>query len=89
MIKAQYKKAAAPRPQFGSANPIPEPVVVTGKRLIAPKDLPLKGILYNINHLRRMWTTGKFPPPVYTSPRRFAWREADLDEWIETRVSKV
>ena len=88
--KGLLETAQQKRPQFGTANPEPVSVAAApGKRLIGPKDLPMKGIAYNINHLRRMWNAGKFPAPVYTSERRFAWREADLDQWIESRLAKV
>lgn len=79
------------RPQFGTSNPERAPVAsAPGKRLLGPKDLPAKGIAYHPNHLRRMWTADppKFPPPVYTSERRFAWREEDIDRWIDERVEK-
>jgi len=73
------------RPQFGTAN-VPAPTAHM-RRLIGPKDLPSKGIAYNLNHLRRMWKRGAFPPPVYTSKRRFSWPEEVIDRWIDEKIA--
>jgi hypothetical protein len=56
-----------------------------GIRFIAPRDLPDLGINYHHNHLRRLWEAGKFPKPVQLSPRKIAWREADLMAWMASR----
>lgn len=55
-------------------------------RVFSPRDLPDLGIHYHINHLRRLWTKGDFPKPLKLSPRKIAWREADLLAWIASRV---
>jgi predicted DNA-binding transcriptional regulator AlpA len=68
------------RPSFGTTN-LQTPSNIE-RRLIGPKDLPSMGINYSSTHLRRMWKAGKFPEPVYPSERRFAWRIADLEDWI-------
>jgi hypothetical protein len=57
------------------------------RRLIGPKDLPAKGIVYHLNHLRRLWQRGDFPAPIYTSARRFAWPEDVIDSWIDERIA--
>ena len=31
---------------------------------------------------------GKFPKPVQLSVRAVAWREADIDDWIASRILK-
>ena len=36
--------------------------------------------------IRRMVDAGSFPKPVKPSPNRKAWREADVNAWIATRV---
>jgi hypothetical protein len=54
-------------------------------RVFAPRDLPDLGIHFHINYLRRMWEEGNFPKPIKLSPRRIAWREADLLAWINSR----
>jgi hypothetical protein len=70
---------------FGTANVLAPPP--HARRLIGPKDLPSKGISYNLNHLRRMWKRGEFPTPVYTSARRFSWPEEVLDRWIDEKIA--
>jgi predicted DNA-binding transcriptional regulator AlpA len=45
------------------------------------------GIAYHINHLRRMWTAGRFPKPFKLSARRLAWKSSDIEQWIEARVA--
>jgi predicted DNA-binding transcriptional regulator AlpA len=72
-------------PQAKPASAVREP---SRPRLIGPKDLPSLGINYSVSHLRRMWKAGKFPVPIYTSTRRFAWHVDVLDEWIASRVAK-
>jgi hypothetical protein len=69
---------------FGTANaPAATP---PQRRLIAPKQLPDKGILYNMNYLRRMWNDGRFPPPIHLSPRRLVWDERVIDAWIASKM---
>jgi predicted DNA-binding transcriptional regulator AlpA len=58
------------------------------RRLVTYHELPALGINFSITHLRRMWNDGRFPPPVYTSARRFAWPIDDLDNWIATATTK-
>jgi hypothetical protein len=60
-----------------------------GGRFFAPRDLPNLGIHYSINHLRLLWGQGKFPKPIKLSPRKLAWREADINAWMESRQGKV
>ena len=52
-------------------------------RLFFFPDLPEKGIRYSKAHLRRLWQAGRFPEPLYPSPRKPAWTEDQLDHWIE------
>jgi hypothetical protein len=79
-------KPTTPPPQFGTANK-PQLKLVPMNRLIGPKQLPEKGINYNLNHLRRMWAKGDFPVPIHTSARRIAWPEAVLDAWINEKIA--
>ena len=65
---------------FGTSR-APATTSATG-RLLAPKDLPAKGINYHPNHLRRLWQRGAFPAPIKLSPRKHAWREEIIDAWI-------
>ena len=36
----------------------------------------------------RMRRAKQFPEPVAISPNRKAWRESDVDKWIEARTSE-
>jgi prophage regulatory protein len=58
-------------------------------RLLDPHALRDKGVRYGTNHLRLMWKRGDFPEPIHLSPRRIAWREADIDAWIEARAKGI
>jgi predicted DNA-binding transcriptional regulator AlpA len=58
-----------------------------GRRLLMPDELPLKGIHLNLSYLRRLWTEGKFPKPVYVTGRRFGWPEEAIDKWIDERIA--
>jgi hypothetical protein len=71
-------------PTFGRSR---EPPQQPSNRLLTPRDLPAKGVCFHINHLRRLWTAEPplFPRPFHLSPRRIAWRESSIDEWIEAR----
>jgi predicted DNA-binding transcriptional regulator AlpA len=68
---------------FGTARPKKLP---TSKRYLTLKDLPDKGVHYHVNHLRRMWGDGRFPPPQHLSPRKLVWDEAVIDAWIASKV---
>jgi hypothetical protein len=54
-------------------------------RYLGPKELRDKGVPYHHNHLRRMWQDGRFPKPTYLSTRKLAWREDEIDNWLESR----
>lgn len=56
--------------------------------LIPLSRLPDKGILYSRNYIDRMIRENRFPRPVYLSPRRRAFIEAELDEWIAARAAE-
>lgn len=70
-------------PQFGTAKTAVKPA---GTRYLTLKDLPEKGICYHVNHLRRMWGDGRFPPPVHLSPRKLAWAESVIDAWLASKT---
>jgi hypothetical protein len=72
--------------KFGHARKPQQPDAVVGRRMIAPRQLPEKGIFYHPNHLRRMWKKGLFPEPCYLSPRKFAWPEEVIDAWLASKV---
>ena len=70
---------------FGKALP-PRETPLAGPRMLAREDLPLKGIRYSRNYLRRLWESGRFPKPIKLSARRLAWRESDIDAWIDEKI---
>jgi prophage regulatory protein len=47
-----------------------------------------RGIKYSKPHLWRMWTKGKFPKPFKLTPGRNVWRESDINEWLNARISE-
>ena len=69
--------------QFGTARQPAEPA---GARYLTLKDLPGKGIQFHVNHLRRMWNDGRFPPPFHLSPRKLVWAEDVIDARIASKI---
>jgi hypothetical protein len=57
-------------------------------RLLSQDDLRAKGVDYHPNHLRKLWQRGDFPKPIHLSPRRIAWNEQAVDEWILNLAKK-
>lgn len=57
-------------------------------RVFTYKTLPMKGIDYHPNHIRRLFHAGKFPKPVYLGKRKPVWREEDLDAWINKHIDE-
>ena len=57
------------------------------RRLLSFTDLRDRGVPYGMNHLRRLWARGDFPPPTKISPRRNVWAETVVDEWIEKKLA--
>jgi hypothetical protein len=51
-------------------------------RLYDFASLPLKGIKFHPNHIRRLVRAKRFPAPIYLSPRRPCWTESALDAWL-------
>lgn len=56
--------------------------------LVPLSQLPSKGIRYSRNYIDRLIREGRFPQPVFLSPRRRAFLEAELDDWIDQRVKE-
>ncbi|BCH01805.1 hypothetical protein MesoLj131b_38040 [Mesorhizobium sp. 131-2-5] len=54
--------------------------------LIPLHELPTKGINYSRNYIDRLIKDGKFPKPVFLSPRRRAFIESEIDAWVKARV---
>jgi hypothetical protein len=57
-------------------------------RVLTWNDLRERGIHFHSNHLRKLWMSDRFPKPVYLSPRRLVWREADIDAWLTERTTR-
>ena len=49
-------------------------------------DLQAKGIKYATTHIRRMWQSGRFPKPIYLSPRKIVWDERTVDAWVASKI---
>ncbi|PAQ01571.1 AlpA family phage regulatory protein [Mesorhizobium mediterraneum] len=56
--------------------------------LIPLTRLPDKGINYSRNYIDRLIKDGKFPKPVFLSPRRRAFVESEIDAWVKARVDQ-
>jgi len=72
-----------PTPQFGRTKKAPP----APTRILAPRDLPAKGIHYHPNHLRKLWKKELFPKPFKLSAHRIAWSEEAIDKWIAEKLS--
>jgi prophage regulatory protein len=70
---------------FGRANAPKAPTV----RMLSYDDLPGKGIRYHPNYLRRLWEDDRFPKPVKLSPRKLAWPEKAIDDWIAEKIKQA
>lgn len=57
-------------------------------RLILLDKLPEKGIDYSRNYLDRLIKDDRFPKPVFLSPRRRAFVEDEIDEWLKARLAE-
>lgn len=56
--------------------------------LIPLTKLSDKGILYSRNYIDRLIKEDRFPKPVFLSPRRRAFIESEIDEWVKARVDR-
>jgi prophage regulatory protein len=55
-------------------------------RYLSFRDLQNKGIDFAGTHLRRMWKDGRFPKPIYLSPRKIVWDERTIDNWVASKT---
>jgi predicted DNA-binding transcriptional regulator AlpA len=53
--------------------------------LLRFRDLKARGIAANWTTLYRMMREDGFPPAIMLSSQVRAWRETDIEEWIESR----
>ena len=57
-------------------------------KLLSFDDLKaLKGVPYSRNHVMRLCAEGKFPKPINIGPKRIAFLESEVDEWIGNKVA--
>jgi predicted DNA-binding transcriptional regulator AlpA len=56
------------------------------KKLVRPADLPALGIRLSNKQLGRLEALGEFPKRVRLSARSYAYAEAEVDEWIVSRI---
>ena len=57
-------------------------------KLLPYPSLKANGIPYSRVHLSRMVKAGQFPTPIQIGEGRVAWLEAEVNEWIATKVAK-
>jgi prophage regulatory protein len=58
------------------------------RRLIPYEELADKCIPYSKPHLWRLEKAGKFPKRVPTGPGRYAYVEAEIDNYIQTKIAE-
>ena len=58
------------------------------QRLIPYEALKAKGIPYSKPHLWRLERANKFPKRVPIGAGRYAYIEAEIDAWIDTRIAE-
>jgi predicted DNA-binding transcriptional regulator AlpA len=59
---------------------------MTPIRYLTPKDLREKGVPYGMNHLRRLWQSGKFPAPTKLSERKLVWIESEIEAYVAAKM---
>ncbi|TGP27352.1 AlpA family phage regulatory protein [Mesorhizobium sp. M2D.F.Ca.ET.232.01.1.1] len=47
-----------------------------------------KGIDYSVDYLDRLIKEGKFPKPIFLSPRKRAFVEDEIDAWLAARLKQ-
>jgi Prophage CP4-57 regulatory protein (AlpA) len=56
---------------------------------LSPKDLRAKGVPYGMNHLRRLWQSGKFPKPIKLSERKLVWLESEIEAYVAGKTKAI
>ena len=57
-------------------------------KVLSEADLQEKGIDYSGQHLNRLIRDGKFPKPIRLGPRRRAWPEIEIDNWLKAKIAE-
>ena len=55
--------------------------------LLTPEDIAAR-LKVDARTIRRMVSTGTFPPPIPISPGRSRWRPDEVEAWLEDQVQK-
>jgi prophage regulatory protein len=56
-------------------------------RIVTFRGLAAKGIPYCREQIRRKAKAGEFPSPITLSPKRVAWVESEVDDWLAERIA--
>lgn len=57
-------------------------------KVLAPDQLPEKGIRFSRPHLWRLVKEKQFPPPIKLGANRIAWVETEIDAWLRAKVAE-
>jgi len=66
---------------------MPGPRLASGDVLLQRADLKELGIHYSNTHLLRLEARGLFPRRVRLSPRKVAWKEREVLDWLDSRAA--
>jgi prophage regulatory protein len=59
----------------------------TCNKLLRYGDLVQRGVVRNRTTLARWQDRNQFPKPIKIGPNTVAWRESDVEQWLDTRSS--
>jgi prophage regulatory protein len=62
--------------------------ILKSDRLITFPELKQRGLRWTRDHLRLKCDRNEFPKPIALSPRRIAWVEREVDQWIADRIAE-
>jgi Prophage CP4-57 regulatory protein (AlpA) len=57
-------------------------------KLIAPADLPAKGITLGNDQRSNLEAENRFPKRVRITPRTYAYIESEIDDWLAVKVAE-
>ena len=64
---------------------VPSPARSPEVRLLTYTDLCRWGIDYSYTSLWRMWKAGQFPAPIKLGAKRNAWRQSEIEDWLNSQ----
>ena len=57
-------------------------------KLVSKKELrSVLGVPYSPQHIARLEAVGLFPKRIQLGPNRVAWLQAEVEKWIEERIT--